>query len=138
MLSRKHGKWKSSEYTIWSGIKQRCHNPKSPNYFKYGGRGIKVCELWRSSFEAFYSYVGDRPSKEYSLDRFPNNDGNYEPGNTRWATREEQRANTRAVVWERIVLLLSGARAAEVSAMVKQGCHDIEVARYIAQVYRPS
>lgn len=63
------------------------------NYHRYGGRGITVCRKWRTSYAAFLADVGRRPSRFYSLDRFPNPDGNYEPGNVRWATVKEQRAN---------------------------------------------
>jgi hypothetical protein len=73
----------------------RCTNPKHPNWKNYGGRGISVCDEWRHSFKAFLAHIGPRPSSEHSLDRYPNNDGNYEPGNVRWATRSQQRRNTR-------------------------------------------
>jgi hypothetical protein len=72
----------------------RCENPKAQRYERYGGRGIKVCERWRDSFENFLADMGERPSTEYQIDRYPNNDGNYEPGNCRWATSKQQ-AQTR-------------------------------------------
>lgn len=84
----------TTEYRIWSCMIDRCENVNTPAYSDYGGRGIKVCERWRNSFESFLSDVGKRPSKNHSLDRL-NNDGNYEPGNFRWATRKEQSRNTR-------------------------------------------
>ncbi len=82
----------STEYKIWAGMKGRCQNPKSPNYDLYGGRGIKVCEEWSNSFENFLADMGKRPSPQYSLDRIDTN-GNYEPGNCRWATRTMQNRN---------------------------------------------
>ena len=86
------------EFRIWSTMKERCHNPNNKSYKDYGGRGVSVCEKWRNDFSAFLSDVGRRPSKEYTLDRWPNNDGNYEPGNFRWATRIEQANNKRTTV----------------------------------------
>jgi len=77
-------------------MKTRCNNPNTPAYARYGGRGIKVCEPWQS-FQGFYADMGDPPSKNYSLDRI-DNDGNYEPGNVRWATRKEQGEKTNRTV----------------------------------------
>jgi hypothetical protein len=79
----------------------RCKNPKNIGYKNYGGRGIRVCDRWRfgedgkSGYECFISDVGRRPSSDHSIDRYPDNDGNYEPTNVRWATRKEQRDNQR-------------------------------------------
>jgi hypothetical protein len=75
-------------------MKDRCLNPKSSNYADYGGRGITVHPDWIKDFPRFLSDVGHRPTSQHSLDRI-NNDGNYEPGNVRWATKKEQRANQR-------------------------------------------
>jgi hypothetical protein len=86
------------EYVIWGGMKSRCHNQNHPSYANYGGRGITVCAEWRDSFEAFLADMGRRPSPEHSLDRI-DNDGNYEPGNVRWATNTEQSRNRRNNHW---------------------------------------
>lgn len=91
----KHGLAGTPEYHAWTAMKSRCNDPNSQAYDRYGGRGIKVCQRWQESFEAFVADVGKRPSADHSLDRYPNNDGNYEPGNVRWATRSQQQSNTR-------------------------------------------
>jgi len=74
---------------------QRCHNPNNPRYGEWGGKGIRVCDEWRGKggFERFLAHVGKMPTPEHSIDRYPNKDGNYEPGNVRWATRIEQMNN---------------------------------------------
>lgn len=72
---------------------RRCTNENTASWRLYGGRGIGVHKPWLESFEAFLAYVGPRPSLEHSIDRFPNQNGNYEPGNVRWATHKEQAEN---------------------------------------------
>ncbi len=89
----KHGGTYTKEYRAWWDMQQRCNNPRHDRYASYGGRGIKVCEAWRE-FENFIRDMGTRPSSDHSIDR-TDNDGNYEPGNCRWATRSEQQRNTR-------------------------------------------
>jgi len=85
----------SPEYGAWAEMIQRCTNPKQKRYADYGGRGIHVCERWLNGFENFLADMGRRPTSEHSIDRYPNNDGNYEKTNCRWATRLEQAANKR-------------------------------------------
>jgi hypothetical protein len=86
---------RTPEYIAWMSMKSRCYNTKHVGYANYGGRGVEVCERWRNSFESFFLDVGQRPSNKHSLDRYPNANGNYEPGNVRWATRREQSRNMR-------------------------------------------
>jgi hypothetical protein len=84
-------------YVTWSGMMNRCFNPKQLAYRNYGGRGITVCLAWRyfGTFAAeIEQLIGLKPDPKLTLDRV-NNDGNYEPGNVRWATRKEQQANKR-------------------------------------------
>jgi hypothetical protein len=90
-----HGMRHTKEYQTWRAMKDRCDSKTPANWRVYGGRGITVCERWRTSFLNFLADMGQRPGPEYSLDRYPNNDGNYEPGNCRWATQMEQVANSR-------------------------------------------
>jgi hypothetical protein len=92
-----HGMWKSKEYQTWASMKQRCTNPNSMHYPTYGGRGITVHPAWIDNFEQFLVDVGRAPETALSLDRI-NNDGNYEPGNVRWATRKEQSNNRRETI----------------------------------------
>jgi len=83
----------SPEYKAWASMINRCTCPKRKDYKHYGGRGIGVCRRW-ADFRSFLGDIGLRPSPQHSLDRI-NNDGNYEPGNVRWATRSEQHRNMR-------------------------------------------
>jgi len=83
-----------AEHKAWVGMIDRCHNPKHQSFRHYGARGISVCQEWRDSFESFLSHVGRRPSDVLSIDRI-NVNGNYEPGNVRWADIKTQARNTR-------------------------------------------
>lgn len=80
-------------YSAWNHMRDRCHNPKHPKFKYYGGRGVTICERW-DSFPLFALDMGPRPTKKHTLDRIESN-GNYEPGNCRWATMFEQNQNRR-------------------------------------------
>lgn len=88
-LNKTHGKTNTPEYRSWTGAKERCFNPNSKKYKNYGARGITMCEEWVNNFEAFLAYVGKKPSPKHSIGRIDVNK-NYEPGNVRWETMEEQ------------------------------------------------
>lgn len=93
----KHGMSKSKVYRAWATMISRCHNPRFPKYAEYGARGISVCERWRNDFRDFLADMGERPSSSHTVDRIDVN-GNYEPGNCRWATAGEQADNKRNTV----------------------------------------
>lgn len=98
-MASKNVKRRSRLYTLWNGMRQRCHNPNQHHYARYGGAGIKVCEEWRNSFEAFYRDMGEPPKdgQRWTLDRIDVYKG-YEPGNVRWATYSQQQANKRPML----------------------------------------
>lgn len=90
-----HNQRNSATFRSWLSMNKRCNNPKEPGYIWYGARGIKVCPQWQHphGFDAFLAHIGERPTGT-TLDRI-NNDGNYEPGNVRWATVRQQNRNRR-------------------------------------------
>jgi len=90
--SFKHGHSKSPTYIAWQSMKWRCSNRKATDYKDYGGRGIKVCDRWKNSFESFLEDMGEKPSKRFSIDRIDNN-GDYKPFNCKWSTQIDQQNN---------------------------------------------
>jgi len=89
----RHGMALSREYNSWKGMRDRCNNKNNKQYDIYGGCGFKVDPRWDSSFEEFLKDMGKAPSPYHTIDRYPNQKGNYELGNCRWATSEQQNNN---------------------------------------------
>ena len=121
------------EYVSWSGAKQRCYYKSHNRYEKYGGRGIKMCERWKNSFECFLEDMGNKPTSEHSIERI-NLDGDYEPENCKWATRKEQarnKSNNRHITHNGTSLTLSewaeitGMNSGTIGNRAKSGSVDI-------------
>lgn len=103
---------RSPTYVSWLGLKQRCLNPNGSDYPDYGGKGVTVCDRWLD-FENFLADMGERPEGT-TLDRFPNRNGDYEPGNCRWATLRQQannRSNNRIIQTPRGPMTIGEAAA---------------------------
>jgi hypothetical protein len=113
----KHGMTNSTEFRIWTDMRRRCHDPRRPDYHRYGGRGITVCDEWRESFEAFYRDMGPRPPGR-TLDRLHNDQG-YNKQNCIWATKKRQDRNRRT---NRIVEV-DGIRMTLADAAERYGIH---------------
>ena len=113
---RKHGHVSggkpTSEYASWASMKQRCTNPDDKAFFRYGGRGITVCDRWMEDFQNFLDDMGPKPTPVHTIDRL-RYDGNYEPNNCRWATKSEQGQEHKSIL---IPLQFNGVIYPSVSA----------------------
>jgi hypothetical protein len=89
---------KIPEYQTWADMIQRCENKNTKYYNLYGGKGVSVDPIWRKSFKDFFEYIGSKPTKRHQIDRIDPN-GNYEPGNVRWATPSENTRNRRGGIF---------------------------------------
>lgn len=112
------------EYSIYEGMKRRCHSPKNWNYRKYGARGITVCDRWRyGGARVFYQDMGPCPSPAHSIDRIDNDKG-YSPENCRWATLAEQMINRKhpgKLLWRLMVLSIDGIVASGIEHASRRG-----------------
>lgn len=115
-LRPKHGMCGHPIHHVWRNMRYRCAKPDHPEYKNYGARGIRVCDRWRTSFGAFLEDMGANWQPGLSIERI-DNDGNYEPGNCRWATAAEQARNQRGNVvvdtpwWGRMCLMDAAKRS---------------------------
>lgn len=113
-----------SIFNSWVQMRARCSNPKLRCWKDYGGRGITVCARWLESFENFFEDMGATWFPGASIDRYPDNNGNYEPGNCRWATVTEQMRNTR-------ITKRAAERRAKIKELRAQGLTSHQIAEQI-------
>ena len=125
-----HGRSDTTEYKSWCMMKSRCNNPNYTHHEYYGGRGIKVCDRWNESFDAFYEDMGDRPTPKHTLDRIDSN-GNYTPENCRWATRHEQVINRR----NEVLLEYQGRQVSLVEIAMETGIPRAKLYSYLYRGY---
>lgn len=94
-----HGYSYTTEYKTWTNMIRRCYVPTAEGYQNYGGAGVSVCDRWKNSFENFLEDMGFKPTPKHTIDRFPNQTGNYEMSNCRWATVRQQAGNRKSNKW---------------------------------------
>lgn len=127
-----NGLSRTSEYRAWQGMKARCSEKTLKCYYRYGGRGIVVCERWLDSLENFIADVGKRPSPKHSIERI-DNDGNYEPDNVCWATKETQQNNTR----RNIKALYNGEMLSIAQIARRSGCKENRIRWWLRKGLTP-
>lgn len=121
-----HGRKPKNLYQTWSNIKQRCYNAGNSDFKHYGGRGIKVCDEWRNSYEAFRDFALENGYREnIEIDRYPNKDGNYEPGNVRFVPKLDNLRNTRRIK-------LNKARVFAIQFILKRG---LKTRKELSEIY---
>lgn len=115
-------------HQTWKMMKERCARPRHPHFARYGGRGIRVCERWLASFWNFVADMGPKPAGDHTLDR-KDNDGNYEPGNCRWATPAAQGANKAAAQGQRQgSSILRDDDVREIDRLLRSGARIADIA----------
>lgn len=135
----KTGLSKSRIYSVWSGMKSRCNNPKNPKFKDYGGRGIAVCERW-ADFANFLADMGV-PRPGMTLDR-ANNDKGYSPDNCRWATRQTQSRNQRVTrkirvgEQEFIVADLADLSGLKTDTIIERAKHGLSIGDLVSPKHR--
>lgn len=143
MMGYHHGRTKTPLWRAYFAMKGRCYQTIHKDYPNYGGRGIVVCDRWlfgagdKTGIELFMEDMGERPTAEHTLDRI-NTNGNYEPSNCRWATRQEQVNNRRCTIWVEGFTLRDIADANGLQFGCVKGRYYQEGARTVAQLGRPS
>lgn len=127
-----HGLSRTPEYSSWKNMVNRCNNPRTLNYHRYGGRGIKICDRWNpvvgGTFENFLEDMRQKPSPQHTIEREDGN-GNYEPSNCKWVTRADQAHNTSRVK-------LDMAAAVAIRQMSKAGASNRMIATHFGISYQ--
>lgn len=106
-------------YNAWYNMKNRCTNTSLPKFHLYGGRGIRVCRRWML-FSNFVKDMGPHPGKGFTLDRYPDKNGNYSPANCRWATYAEQAHNMRSTKLDFVKAAAIRASTASIHSLARQ------------------